>query len=84
MKKPLGNRVIVKPNDAITVSESGMEMPEESVSKPVEGIAVAVGDKCEDVKEGTKVTYSKYAGQVITIEEVDYLIMRESEIIAVE
>lgn len=84
MKKPLGDRVIVKPNDAITVSESGLEMPTESIDRPQEGIAVAVGSKCTDVKENMKVTYGKFAGQAISIGEEDYLIMRESEILAVE
>lgn len=86
MKKPLADRVIVKPNESIKVTDSGFELPEESIDRPQEGIAVAVGDKCTDVKEGSKVTYGKYAGQVLPIEgdENTYLIMREGEILAVE
>lgn len=86
MKKPLADRVIVKPNDRIKVSEGGMEIPEESTERPQEGIAVAVGSKCTDVTEGCKVTYGKYAGQVLPIEgdENEYLIMREAEILAID
>lgn len=86
MKKPLADRVIVKPNTSITVSQGGMELPEESVEKPQEGIAVAVGSKCTDVKEGSRVTYGKYAGQILPIEgdENEYLIMRETEILAID
>mgnify|MGYP002401526398 CR=1 FL=1 len=86
MKKPLGDRVIVKPNAAMAVTDSGFELSSESIDRPQEGIAVAVGIRCTEpeLKEGVKVTYGKFAGQQITIDEVEYLIMKESEIIAVE
>lgn len=84
MKKPMGDRVIVKPNSAIKVSEGGMELPQDSVEKPQEGTAVAVGKKCEEVKEGMKVTYGAYSGKELEIDGEEYLIMKESEIIAVE
>ncbi len=83
MKKPLGDRVIVRPDEAIVVSESGWELPAESIQRPQEGIAVAVGDKCNDVKEGDRVTYGKFAGQQIPIDGENYLIMKESEILMV-
>jgi chaperonin GroES len=83
-KTPIGDRVIVKPDAAIKVSESGFELPDESVARPQEGEAIAVGDKCTQVKKGSRVTYGKFAGQVIPIDGEDYLIMREAEILAVE
>jgi chaperonin GroES len=85
MKKPLGDRVIIKPDESITVSEGGMEFSNEGIEKPASGVIMATGSRCiEGLKEGDKVTYGKYSGQTLTIEEVDYLIMKENEIIAVE
>lgn len=83
MKQPIGDRVIVKPDAAITVSESGLELPSDSIARPQEGTVEAAGDKCLYVKTGDRVTYGKYAGQQIPIDGGDYLIMKESEILMV-
>lgn len=84
MKRPLGNRVIIKPDEAITVSEGGMALVGDAAEKPASGVVMAVGIKCEEgLKEGDKVDYGKYSGQALEIEGVEYLIMKESEVIAV-
>jgi chaperonin GroES len=84
MKQPLGDRVIVKPDAAINVSESGLEMPDESVPRPQSGTAIKVGINCREVKDGMKVYYGKFAGQTFEIEGVEHLLMREAEILGVD
>ena len=86
--KPLGDRVIVKPNEAEETTKGGIILPDTAKEKPIEGSVVAVGPgKYEDgklvelsVKVGDTVLYGKYGGTEITVEGDEYLIMRESDI----
>lgn len=84
---PLGDRVLVKPDAAEEKTASGIYIPDTAKEKPQRGEVIAVGPGKKDepltVKSGDKVLYGKYAGTEITIEGVDYLIMRESDIYAV-
>jgi chaperonin GroES len=90
--KPLADRVIVKPAEALEVSKGGIILPDTAKEKPIEGTIVAVGPgkvgedgkitKLE-VKVGDKVLYGKYSGTEVQVEGVDYLIMRESDIFAI-
>jgi chaperonin GroES len=82
------NRVIVKASAAEEKTAGGIIIPDTAKEKPQRGIVVAVSPKDEDgntplVKEGNTVLYGKYAGTEITIEGQDYLIMRESDILAI-
>lgn len=90
--KPLADRVIVKPAEALEVSKGGIILPDTAKEKPIEGTIVAVGPgKVGDdgkvvkleVKVGDKVLYGKYSGTEVQVEGVDYLIMRESDIFAI-
>lgn len=91
--KPLNDRVIVKPKDAVEKSKGGVILPDTvSKEKPVEGTVVAVGpgkfnDSGErivlEVKKDDKIFFSKYAGTEIKIEDEDYLILREEDILAI-
>lgn len=85
--KPLADRVLVKPADAETTTKSGIIIPDTAKEKPQKGIVVAVGTgKVEEpmtVKTGDSVLYGKYAGTEITVDDTDYLIMRESDIFAI-
>jgi len=85
--KPLGDRVVVEPNEAEEKTASGIIIPDTAKEKPSQGIVVAVPDAIDDVKitvkVGDKVLYGKYAGTEITLKDKNYLIMSESDILAI-
>ncbi|MCX8471092.1 MAG: co-chaperone GroES [Chitinophagaceae bacterium] len=84
---PLHDRVVVQAAPAETKTASGLIIPDTAKEKPQRGTVVAVGngkvDEPMTVKVGDTVLYGKYAGTELNHEGVDYLIMRESDIIAV-
>jgi chaperonin GroES len=89
--KPLGDRVIVKPLVKEEVTKGGLVIPDTAKEKPQEGEIVAVGPgkladdgkRIEmDVKKGDRVIYAKYAGTEWKYENQEYLILRESDILA--
>ncbi|GAB1405919.1 MAG: co-chaperone GroES [Lentimicrobiaceae bacterium] len=85
--KPLADRVLIQPAAAEQKTAGGIIIPDTAKEKPQRGTVVAVGPGKKDepvtVKEGDVVLYGKYAGTEITIEGNDYLIMRESDIVAI-
>ena len=89
--KPLGDRVVVKPEAAEERTSSGIYIPDTAKEKPQRGTVVAVGPgKVENgtkvdmtVKEGDVVLYGKYSGTEITIDSDEVLIMRESDILGI-
>lgn len=84
---PIADRVLVEPAAAEEKTASGIIIPDTAKEKPQRGTVVAVGagkkDEPMTVKAGDTVLYGKYGGTEITIDGVDYLIMRESDIYAV-
>jgi chaperonin GroES len=84
---PLHDRVIVKPAAAEEKTAGGIIIPDTAKEKPQRGVVIAAGPGKKDepvtVKEGDSVLYGKYAGTEISIEGDDYLIMRESDILAI-
>jgi chaperonin GroES len=84
--KPLADRVLVEPQAAEEKTASGLIIPDSAKEKPQKGIVVAAGPGTKDdkmeVKVGDTVLYGKYAGTELTIEGKDYLIMRQSDILA--
>lgn len=84
---PLHDRVIVQPAPAEEKTASGIIIPDTAKEKPQRGTVVAAGPGKKDepmtVKSGDTVLYGKYAGTEISLEGTDYLIMRESDILAV-
>ena len=84
---PLHDRVIVKPAPAEEKSAGGIIIPDTAKEKPQRGEVIAAGpgkkDEPTTVKVGDNVLYGKYSGTEITIEGQDYLIMRESDILAI-
>lgn len=84
---PLHDRVIVEPAAAEEKTASGIIIPDSAKEKPQRGVVVAAGpgkkDEPMSVKTGDTVLYGKYAGTEISLEGSDYLIMRESDILAV-
>ncbi len=85
--KPLADRVLVEPVPAETKTASGLIIPDNAKEKPQKGTVVAIGNGKVDepltVKVGDTVLYSKYGGTDLKLEGVDYLIMRESDILAI-
>lgn len=85
--RPLADRVLVAPAAAETTTASGIIIPDTAKEKPQKGTVVAVGSgKKEEpmtVKVGDTVLYGKYSGTELKFEGADYLIMRESDILAI-
>jgi chaperonin GroES len=85
--KPLADRVLVEPAQAEEMTAGGIIIPDTAKEKPQKGTVVAIGTGKKDepmtVKVGETVLYGKYAGTEITIDGINYLIMRESDIVAI-
>lgn len=85
--KPLADRVVIEPAPAEEKTAGGIIIPDTAKEKPLKGTVVAVGSGKKDepmtVKVGDQVLYSKYAGTEITIEGKEYLIVKESDILAI-
>jgi len=85
--KPLADRVLVEPQAAEEKTASGIIIPDSAKEKPQRGKIVAAGpgtkDEKMEVKVGDAVLYGKYAGTELTIDGKDYLIMRQSDVLAI-
>ena len=91
--RPLADRVVIKPVEREEVTKSGIVLPDTAKEKPQEGIIEAVGsgkynertgERIKlDVAGGDRVMYAKYAGSEVKIDDVDYLILSEKDILAV-
>ena len=85
--KPLADRALVHPLEAETKTASGIIIPDSAKEKPQKGNIVAVGPGTKEnpvtVKVGDSVLYGKYSGTELKLEGNDYLIMRESDILAI-
>lgn len=90
--KPLGDRLIVEPTQQEEVTASGIVLPETAKEKPMQGKVLAVGPGLRkddgsriepDVKEGDSVLYAKYAGTEVKIGDNKYLIMKETDVLAI-
>jgi chaperonin GroES len=90
--RPLGDKVVVRPTQREETTKSGIVLPDTAKEKPQEGVVVAVGtgrvtdegDRIKpEVKEGEKVLYAKYAGTEVKLEDEEYLILSEKDILAV-
>jgi chaperonin GroES len=90
--KPLADRVIVKSLESEEKTSGGIIIPDNAKEKPQKGEVIAVGpgkisDNGElvkmELKKGDKVLYGKYSGTEVTIDKEEYLIMRESDVLAV-
>jgi chaperonin GroES len=85
--KPLADRVLIEPMEAETKTASGLYIPDTAKEKPQQGKVVAVGPGTKDekltVKVGDKVLYGKYSGTELKLQGNDYLMMRESDILAI-
>jgi chaperonin GroES len=89
--QPLADRLVVKPTQKEEMTKGGIYLPDTAKEKPQEGEVVAVGPGrmtedgkriTMDIKVGDKVIYSKYGGSEIKIDDVEMIILRESDILA--
>jgi len=85
--RPLSDRVLIKADDAEDVSRGGIIIPDNAKEKPDSGEVVAVGPGKPEwpltVKVGDTVLYGKHSGTQITVQENEYVILRESEVLAI-
>ena len=90
--KPLGDRVVIKPSDKEEKTKSGILLPDTAKEKPQEGTVKAVGTGRilengtkvpMELKVGDKILYAKYAGNEFKLDEIEYLIVSEKDVLAV-
>jgi chaperonin GroES len=85
--KPLADRVLIKPHEAETKTASGIYIPDSAQEKPMQGEVIAVGSGTKDIemelKVGDTVLYGKYSGSEIAVDGNDYVIMRQSDVLAI-
>ena len=90
--KPLGDRLIVEPIEQEEMTTSGIVLPETAKEKPMQGKVLAVGPGARkedgsriamDVSTGDTVLYAKYAGTEVKIENKKYLILKETDVLAI-
>lgn len=85
--KPLADRVLIEPTAAEEVTMGGIIIPDTAKEKPLRGKVLAVGTGTKDeemmLKEGDEVLYGKYAGTEIEMDGIKYLMMRQSDVLAV-
>ena len=84
---PLADRGVISPAPAEEVTKAGIIIPDSSKEKPLKGTVIAVGNGTKDeemvVKNGDTVLYGKYAGTEVEIDGEKYLIMRQSDVLAI-
>ena len=89
--KPLGDRLLVKRIEEEAKSKGGIIIPDSAKEKPMQGIVEAVGPgKHEEgklvpmnVKKGDKILFGKYSGNEVNIDDVEFLIMREEDVLGI-
>ena len=87
MIRPLADRVLIEPKEAETKTASGIYIPDTDKEKPQQGAVLAAGpgkkDEPMEVKVGDNVLYGKYAGTEVTVDGKTYLIVKQSDILAI-
>jgi chaperonin GroES len=90
--KPLGDRLIVEPIEQEELTASGIVLPETAKEKPMQGKVLAIGPGARkedgsriamDVSTGDTVLYAKYAGTEVKLENKKYLILKETDLLAI-
>ncbi|MBR5385943.1 MAG: co-chaperone GroES [Bacteroidales bacterium] len=87
MIRPLADRVLIEPKEAETKTAGGLYIPDTAKEKPQQGKVIAAGpgkkDEPMEVKVGDEVLYGKYAGTEVTVDDKKYLIVKQSDILAI-
>jgi len=81
--QPLGSRVLLKQEEEVTTTASGIIIPDSAKEKPLQGTVIAVGPDAEDegISEGDTAVFAKYSGTEITLDGTEYLILETSDIL---
>ena len=88
--RPTFDRILIRPDEPVSLTKKGIHIPDMSQDKPATGTVVAVGPgrltregtfACGVCRPGDQVTYNRYAGTQIQVDEVDHLLMREGEVL---
>jgi chaperonin GroES len=88
---PLHDRILVRRSEDIETSRGGIVLPDNAKEKPLQGLVVAVGEGRWEhgnrvplpLKEGDRIVFGKYAGTEIKIDEQDYIVLRENEVLGI-
>ena len=90
--RPLHDRVIVKRLEEERKTASGIVLPDSATEKPDQGEVIAVGNgkiledgktRPLDVKKGDKILFGKYSGKTVKVDDIEYLVMREEDIMGI-
>mgnify|MGYP005810703783 CR=1 FL=1 len=90
--RPLHDRVLVKRLEDAKTSPGGIVIPDSAAEKPIKGEVIAVGNgkvldngqiRALDVKVGDKILFGKYSGNEVKVDGIEYLVMREDDIVAI-
>lgn len=90
--QPLGERIVVQREQSEETTAGGIVLPDSAKEKPARGVVVAVGNgrllddgtRAESqLSEGDRVLFSSYAGETVEVDDVEYLLMREDDVLAV-
>jgi chaperonin GroES len=81
--KPLKDRVFVKYSDEGEKTAGGIYIPESAKEKPQKGVVEAVGTEVKEIKVGNTILFDKYSGSKVNIDNVEYLIVKEEDILGV-
>ena len=90
--RPLHDRVVIKRMEEETTSPGGIVIPDSATEKPIRGEVIAVGKgkilengdvRPLDLKAGDKILFGKYSGTEVKVDDQDYLVMREDDVMAV-
>ena len=87
MIKPLADRVVIEPREAETKTAAGLYIPDNAKEKPQQGTIVAAGpgkkDEPMEVKVGDQVLYGKYAGTEVKLDDEEFIIVKQNDVLAV-
>ncbi len=90
--QPMGERIVVQRDEAEETTAGGIVLPQSAKEKPARGVVVAVGSgkllddgsrSAPQLQAGDKVLFTSYAGETVEIDDVEYLLMREDDVLAV-
>lgn len=83
MLKPLADRVVLKRIEKEAATASGIVLPDTAKERPEQGEVIEVGTEVKEIKKGDKVVFSKYGPTEVKVEGIEYLIVKEEDILAV-
>ena len=81
--KPLKDRLFVRYSEEEEKTPGGLYIPDTAKEKPQRGEVQAIGSEVKDIKVGDKILFDKYSGSKITIDDVEYLIIKEEDVLGI-